>query len=60
MVPAETPADVRARFLQLEIIKAPAVFLASDAKPELTGRRVMATEWSAANPQGRAIVEGIG
>jgi 3-oxoacyl-[acyl-carrier protein] reductase len=60
MVPAETPADVQARLLQPEIMKAPAVFLASDSSQELTGRRLIATEWSAANPQGRAIVEGIG
>src|SRR5258708_6115985 len=60
MVPAETPADVQARLLQPEIMKAPAVFLASDASQELTGRRLIATEWSAANPRGRAIVEGIG
>ncbi|MGB8347424.1 MAG: SDR family oxidoreductase [Ktedonobacteraceae bacterium] len=60
MVSAETPADVQARMLQPEIMKAPAVFLASDASQELTGRRLIATEWSAANPQGRAIVEGIG
>jgi NAD(P)-dependent dehydrogenase (short-subunit alcohol dehydrogenase family) len=60
MVPASTPADVQARLLQPEIIQAPAVFLASDASQELTGRRLMATEWSLANPQGRAIVEGIG
>ncbi|HEX7737062.1 MAG TPA: SDR family oxidoreductase [Ktedonobacteraceae bacterium] len=60
MVPALTPANVRARLLQPEIMKAPAVFLASDASQELTGCRLIATEWSAANPQGRAIVEGIG
>jgi NAD(P)-dependent dehydrogenase (short-subunit alcohol dehydrogenase family) len=60
MVPAETPADVQARLLQPEIMKAPAVFLASDSSQELTGRRLIATEWSAANPQGRAILEGIG
>lgn len=64
MVPAETPADVlahiQARLLQPEIMQAPAVFLASDASRDLTGRRLIATEWSAANPQGRAIVEGIG
>ncbi len=59
MVPAETPADVQARMLQPEIVKAPAVFLASDASQELTGRRLIATEWSEANPQGRAILEGI-
>ena len=60
MVPASTPADVQARLLQPEIMQAPAVFLASDASQELTGRRLMATEWSPAKPQGRAIVEGIG
>jgi NAD(P)-dependent dehydrogenase (short-subunit alcohol dehydrogenase family) len=60
MVPAETPADVQASLLQPEIMKVPAVFLASDSSQELTGRRLIATEWSAANPQGRAIVEGIG
>ncbi len=60
MVPAQTPADVQARLLQPEIMKAPAVFLASDASQELTGRRLIATEWSAANQEGRAILEGIG
>ncbi|GHO77855.1 3-oxoacyl-ACP reductase [Ktedonobacter sp. SOSP1-85] len=60
MVPASTPANVQARLLQPEIMQAPAVFLASDASRELTGRRLIATEWSAANPQGRAMVEGIG
>ena len=60
MVPASTPADVQARLLQPEIMQAPAVLLASDASQELTGRRLMATEWSPANSQGRAIVEGIG
>jgi 3-oxoacyl-[acyl-carrier protein] reductase len=60
LLPTEMPADVQARLLQPEIMKAPAVFLASDASQELTGRRLIATEWSATNPQGRAIVEGIG
>ena len=46
--------------LQPEIIQAPSVFLASDASQELTGRRLIATEWSAESPEGRAIVEGIG
>lgn len=60
MVPAGTPVDVQARLLQPEIMKAPAVFLASDASQEITGRRLIATEWSATNPQGRAIADGIG
>jgi 3-oxoacyl-[acyl-carrier protein] reductase len=58
MVPAEMPAGIQ--MLQPEIMRAPAVFLASDAAQDLTGRRLIATEWSEANPQGRAIVEGIG
>jgi NAD(P)-dependent dehydrogenase (short-subunit alcohol dehydrogenase family) len=60
MVPAQTPADLQAVMLQPEIMQAPAVFLASDASRELTGRRLIAMEWSAESPQGRAIVEGIG
>jgi 3-oxoacyl-[acyl-carrier protein] reductase len=60
MVPAETPMEVQARLLQPEIMQAPAVFLASDAAHDLTGRRLIAAEWSEAHPQGRAIVEGIG
>lgn len=60
MVPASTPVDVQARLLQPEIIQAPAVFLASDASHGLTGRRLIATQWSAQSQEGRAIVEGIG
>ncbi len=64
MLPAQTPAEVlaheQARILQPEIMQAPAVFLASDASQELTGRRLIATEWSAESQEGRAIVEGIG
>jgi NAD(P)-dependent dehydrogenase (short-subunit alcohol dehydrogenase family) len=60
MVPTETLVDVQTHLLQPEIMQAPAVFLASDASRDLTGRRLIATEWSTANPQGRAIVEGIG
>lgn len=64
MLPDSTPAEVlarrQARLLQPEIMQAPAVFLASDASQALTGHRLTAREWSAENPQGRAIVEGIG
>ena len=59
MVPDGTPADLQARLLQPEIMKAPAVFLASDSSQQLTGRRFIATEWSATNPKGKAILEGI-
>jgi NAD(P)-dependent dehydrogenase (short-subunit alcohol dehydrogenase family) len=64
MLPASTPADIvlsqQARMLQPEIMQAPAVFLASDASQALTGRRLIATEWSTKSQEGRAIVEGIG
>jgi 3-oxoacyl-[acyl-carrier protein] reductase len=64
MLPDSMTEDVvlsqQARLLQPEIMQAPAVFLASDASQALTGRRLIAKEWSAERPQGRAIVEGIG
>src|SRR5258706_13489481 len=60
LLPPERPADFHARLLQPEFMKGPPLFVASDASQELTGRRLIATEWSAANPQGRAILEGIG
>lgn len=59
LVPAEAPAEVQARLLQPEVMQAPAVFLASDASQALTGRRLIATEWSAESPQGSAIMEGL-
>lgn len=57
MVPAETRPEIQERLLQPEIMKAPAVFLASDSAQDLTGRRLIATEWSLTNPQGKAILE---
>jgi NAD(P)-dependent dehydrogenase (short-subunit alcohol dehydrogenase family) len=60
MVPSETPENIRARMLQPEIMKAPAVFLASDESRGITGHRLIATKWSAENPEGNAILEEIG
>lgn len=60
MLPSGAPEDMRERLLQPEIMKAPAVFLASDASEGITGRRVIATEWDMVNPVGKAIAEGIG
>ncbi len=60
MLPSAAPEDMRVRLLQPEIMQAPAVFLASDASEEVTGRRLIATEWNEGHPLGRAIVEGIG
>jgi 3-oxoacyl-[acyl-carrier protein] reductase len=60
MIPSGTPESVRSGLIQPEIMKAPAVFLASDESHEITGRRLIATEWSAVNPIGKEIIEGIG
>jgi 3-oxoacyl-[acyl-carrier protein] reductase len=51
---------VRAHLLQPEIMVAPAVFLASDASRSVTGRRLIATEWSPSTLVGKAIADGIG
>ncbi|MBA2395420.1 MAG: SDR family oxidoreductase [Ktedonobacteraceae bacterium] len=60
MLPSDASEDMRAGLLQPEIMKAPAVFLASDASEGVTGRRLVATEWSMVHPVGKAIAEGIG
>ncbi len=60
MLPSGAPEDMRARLLQPEIMKAPAVFLASDASEGVTGRRLIATDWNMEHPMGKAIAEGIG
>ncbi|HEY4385550.1 MAG TPA: SDR family oxidoreductase [Ktedonobacteraceae bacterium] len=60
MIPSGTPDEIRAGLIQPEIMKAPAVFLASDESQEITGRRLVATEWSAVDPTGSEIAEGIG
>jgi 3-oxoacyl-[acyl-carrier protein] reductase len=60
MIPPNMPEEVRAHLLQPEIMAAPAVFLASDESRSLTGRRLVATEWSPTSPAGKFIAEGIG
>jgi NAD(P)-dependent dehydrogenase (short-subunit alcohol dehydrogenase family) len=60
MVPAEAPENVRASLLPPEIMKAPVVFLASDESRDITGHRVIASEWSPAHPNGSPILQEIG
>jgi|SRR6266852_8141246 NAD(P)-dependent dehydrogenase (short-subunit alcohol dehydrogenase family) len=60
MIPAEIPENVRAGLLPPEIMKAPAVFLASDSSQDITGHRVIAAQWSPAHPKGSPILEEIG
>lgn len=56
----EAPEHIRARLLQPEIMKAPAVFLASDSSQAITGHRLIAAQWSPAHPNGRPILGEIG
>ncbi len=56
MIAANTPQEVRTLLLQPEIVVAPAVFLASDASRPVTGRRLIATEWSPSSPEGQSIL----
>jgi NAD(P)-dependent dehydrogenase (short-subunit alcohol dehydrogenase family) len=60
MIPAEVPAEIRSRLLRPDIIGAPAVYLASDDSRQLNGRRLVATEWSPENPEGRPAADGLG
>jgi NAD(P)-dependent dehydrogenase (short-subunit alcohol dehydrogenase family) len=60
MIPAGLPSDVRSRLLRPEIIGPPAVYLASDGSRHLNGRRLVATEWSPENPEGRPAADELG
>jgi len=60
MIPDDLAGELRSRLLKPEIIVPPAVFLASDDGRRLTGRRLVATEWSVENPDGEPASLGIG
>lgn len=60
MIPAGLADAVRRTLLPPEIVVPPAVFLASDEGRRLTGRRLVATEWSPQHPAGRPAAGGIG
>jgi len=51
MIPPGVPEELRQRLLPPEIVVPPAVFLASEAGRGLTGRRLVATEWSPEHPE---------
>jgi NAD(P)-dependent dehydrogenase (short-subunit alcohol dehydrogenase family) len=59
MIPPGVPDEVRSRLLQPEIIGPPAVYLASDSSWHLSGRRLVATEWTPENPVGRPAADGL-
>ena len=60
MIPAGLPEETRARLLRPEIVGPAAVYLASDASRHLNGHRLVATEWSPEDPDGRPAGSGIG
>jgi NAD(P)-dependent dehydrogenase (short-subunit alcohol dehydrogenase family) len=60
MIPPGIPDDLRSRLLRPDIIVPPLVFLASDEGRRLSGRRLVATEWSQARPEGAPATQGIG
>lgn len=60
MIPEGIPEAARSRLLKPEIVAGPAVYLASDRSGHLNGRRLVATEWSPDDPDGRSASDGIG
>ena len=60
MIPDDLSEELRSRLLKPEIITPLAVFLASEDGRRLTGRRLVATEWSPQNPDGLPASFGIG
>jgi NAD(P)-dependent dehydrogenase (short-subunit alcohol dehydrogenase family) len=60
MIPAGLPEDARSRLLSPDIVAGPAVYLASDRSGHLNGHRLVATEWSPEDPDGRPAADGLG
>src|SRR5215207_332312 len=60
MIPAGLPEDARSRLLSPGIVAGPAVYLASDHSGHLNGHRLVATEWSPEDPDGRPAADGLG
>ena len=60
MIPSDIPADIRARLLKPKTIVPVAVYLASDDGRRITGRRLIATEWSPEKADGVLASKGIG
>ncbi len=60
MVPPVVSGEDRARLLRPELCGPPAVYLASDAAREVSGRRLVATTWSPDNPDGQPAELSIG
>ena len=60
MIPDGLPEDVRQGLLRPGVVAEPAIYLASDDSLHLTGHRIVATQWSPDDPDGRPASEGLG
>lgn len=60
MIPAGLPEGAREGLLRPGVVAGPAVYLASDDSRHLTGHRLVASEWSPEDPDGRPASEGLG
>jgi 3-oxoacyl-[acyl-carrier protein] reductase len=60
MIPPGIPEGMRSHLLKPEIVVPPAVYLASDEGRRITGRRLVALEWTKENPDGIPAEAGIG
>jgi NAD(P)-dependent dehydrogenase (short-subunit alcohol dehydrogenase family) len=60
MIPTGVPEGTRSQLLSPNIVAGPAVYLASDRSGHLNGHRLVATEWSPEDPDGRPAADGLG
>jgi NAD(P)-dependent dehydrogenase (short-subunit alcohol dehydrogenase family) len=60
MIPPGLSGEMRSGLLRPEIVAAPAVYLASDDSEHLTGRRLVAADWTPENPEGYPAADSMG
>lgn len=60
MLPERLPDEMRQNLLDPANVAAPAVYLASPRSRRVSGRRLVATEWTPEHPDGQPISVGIG
>jgi 3-oxoacyl-[acyl-carrier protein] reductase len=60
MIPPQTPEEIRRTLLPAEMVVPPEVYLASDAGRQITGRRLVAKDWTPERPEGTVAADGVG